>query len=160
VSDFTDMGDRGVSIAGAPLDHRLYHFRLAFSGWEHAHVVLGGESFVGPGRGIAELSRRDNQNAFPSRSPRYTAERLARLLELQVKAALVIEGGADHQSAAGLPAAHGWESVSAAAGPSSAAAVTGLAVAWVVFSAAEWDGELVLPASYRANVLGGRIVVD
>jgi hypothetical protein len=22
-----------------PLDHRLYHFRLAFSGWEHAHVV-------------------------------------------------------------------------------------------------------------------------
>ena len=27
-----------------PLDHRLYHFRLAFSGFEHAHVVLGGES--------------------------------------------------------------------------------------------------------------------
>jgi hypothetical protein len=46
LSDFTDMGDRGVSIAGAPLDHRLYHFRLAFSAWEHAHVVLGGESFV------------------------------------------------------------------------------------------------------------------
>src|SRR5437879_4052873 len=34
LSDFTDMGDRGVSIAGAALDHRLYHFRLAFSGWE------------------------------------------------------------------------------------------------------------------------------
>src|SRR5262245_60872225 len=43
LSDFTDMGDHGVSIAGVPLDHRLYHFRLAFSGWEHAHVVLGGE---------------------------------------------------------------------------------------------------------------------
>ena len=42
LSDFTDMGDHGVSIAGVPLDHRLYHFRLAFSGWEHAHVVLGG----------------------------------------------------------------------------------------------------------------------
>ena len=41
LSDFTDMSGRGVSIAGAPLDHRLYHFRLAFSGWEHAHVVLG-----------------------------------------------------------------------------------------------------------------------
>ena len=39
LSDFTDMGDHGVSIAGVPLDHRLYHFRLAFSGWEHAHVV-------------------------------------------------------------------------------------------------------------------------
>jgi hypothetical protein len=44
LSDFTDMGGRGISIAGAPLDHRLYHFRLAFSGWEHAHVVLGGEA--------------------------------------------------------------------------------------------------------------------
>jgi hypothetical protein len=46
LSDFTDMGDHSISIAGVPLDHRLYHFRLAFSGWEHAHVVLGGESFV------------------------------------------------------------------------------------------------------------------
>ena len=36
----------GISIAGVPLDHRLYHFRLVFSGWEHAHVVIGGESFV------------------------------------------------------------------------------------------------------------------
>ena len=46
LSDFTDMCDHGISIAGVPLEHRLYHFRLAFSGWEHAHVVLGGESFV------------------------------------------------------------------------------------------------------------------
>ena len=33
LSDFTDMGDHSVNIAGVPLDHRLYHFRLAFSGW-------------------------------------------------------------------------------------------------------------------------------
>lgn len=46
LSDFTDMGDAGIAIAGAALDHRLYHFRLAYSGFEHAHVVLGGESFV------------------------------------------------------------------------------------------------------------------
>jgi transposase InsO family protein len=52
LSDFTDMRDRGVRIAGAPLDHRLYHFRLAFSGWEHAHVVLGGESFVALAEGL------------------------------------------------------------------------------------------------------------
>ena len=52
LSDFTDMGDRGVGIAGVPLDHRLYHFRLAFSGWEHAHVVLGGESFVALAEGL------------------------------------------------------------------------------------------------------------
>jgi hypothetical protein len=41
LSDFTDMGDLGVVVADEHLDHRLYHFRLAFSGWEHAHVVLG-----------------------------------------------------------------------------------------------------------------------
>ena len=33
-------------IAGEPFDHRLYHYRLAFPGFEHAHVVLGGESFA------------------------------------------------------------------------------------------------------------------
>src|ERR1700674_2506935 len=54
LSDFTAMGDRGVSIAGAPFDHRLYHFRLAFSGWEHAHVVLGGESFVALAEGLQD----------------------------------------------------------------------------------------------------------
>ena len=51
-SDFTDMGDLGVTIAGLPLDHRLYHFRLPFSGFEHAHVVLGGESFVALAEGL------------------------------------------------------------------------------------------------------------
>jgi hypothetical protein len=52
LSDFTAMGDLGVTVAGAALDHRLYHFRLAFSGWEHAHVVLGGESFVALAEGL------------------------------------------------------------------------------------------------------------
>jgi len=52
LSDFTDMGDLGVRIAGAALDHRLYHFRLAFSGFEHAEVVLGGESFVALAEGL------------------------------------------------------------------------------------------------------------
>jgi len=51
-SDFTDMGDLCVTIAGQPLDHRLYHFRLPFSGFEHAHVVLGGESFVALAEGL------------------------------------------------------------------------------------------------------------
>jgi hypothetical protein len=52
LSDFTDMGHAGITIAGQPLDHRLYHFRLAYSGFEHAHVVLGGESFVALAEGI------------------------------------------------------------------------------------------------------------
>jgi hypothetical protein len=44
LSDFTDMGELGITIASEPFGHRLYHFRLPFSGFEHAHVVLGGES--------------------------------------------------------------------------------------------------------------------
>ena len=42
----------GVTVAGAPLSHRLYHFRLAFSGFEHAHVAYGGESFVALAAGL------------------------------------------------------------------------------------------------------------
>src|SRR5688500_6183122 len=52
LSDFTDVMELGVHIAGTPFEHRLYHFRLAFSGWEHAHVVLGGESFVALAEGL------------------------------------------------------------------------------------------------------------
>jgi hypothetical protein len=52
LSDFTDTSALGITIAGQPLDHRLYHFRLAFSGFEHAHVVLGGESFVALAEGL------------------------------------------------------------------------------------------------------------
>src|SRR5215468_295014 len=52
LSDFTDMRDLGVVVAAERLDYRLYHFRLAFSGWEHAHVLLGGESFVALAEGL------------------------------------------------------------------------------------------------------------
>ena len=46
LSDFTDMGALAVSIAGQPFEHRLYHFVLAYSAWEHAEPVLGGESYT------------------------------------------------------------------------------------------------------------------
>jgi hypothetical protein len=52
LSDFTDTSALGITIAGVALAHRLYHFRLAFSGFEHAHVVLGGESFVALAEGL------------------------------------------------------------------------------------------------------------
>ena len=52
LSDFTDTSVLGVMIAGVILEHRLYHFRLAFSGFAHAHVVLGGESFVALAEGL------------------------------------------------------------------------------------------------------------
>lgn len=46
------MTGLGITVAGAALDHQLYHFRLAFSGFEHAEVVLGGESFVALAAGL------------------------------------------------------------------------------------------------------------
>ena len=52
LSDFTDAAELGVTIAGEALPHRLYHFRLAFSGWQHAEVVLGGESFTALATGL------------------------------------------------------------------------------------------------------------
>src|SRR5258708_26097621 len=52
LSDFTDMADLAITVTGQPLDHRLYHFRLVYSGFEHAHVVLGGESFVALAQGL------------------------------------------------------------------------------------------------------------
>jgi hypothetical protein len=55
--DFTDTSALGITIAGVTLAHRLYHFRLAFSDFEHAHVVLGGESFVALAEGPPGLLR-------------------------------------------------------------------------------------------------------
>src|SRR5437762_4428141 len=52
LSDFTDTSALGVTVAGVVLGHRLYHFRLALSGFEHAHVVLGVESFVALAEGL------------------------------------------------------------------------------------------------------------
>jgi AcrR family transcriptional regulator len=52
LSDFTDMSDLGVTVAGQPLKHLLYHFRLVWSGFEHVHVVLGGESYVALAEGL------------------------------------------------------------------------------------------------------------
>jgi hypothetical protein len=52
LSDFTDAGDLGVTIAGMPYPHRLYQFALAHSGWRSADLVDGGESFVALSAGL------------------------------------------------------------------------------------------------------------
>jgi hypothetical protein len=52
LSDFTDMGKPGVTIANEPLVHRLYQVRLACPGFERADVVLGGESYVALAEGL------------------------------------------------------------------------------------------------------------
>ena len=52
MSDFFDANSLAVTIAGEPLAHRIYHFTLVYSGWEHAEVVLGGESFTALASGL------------------------------------------------------------------------------------------------------------
>lgn len=52
LSDFTDAADLGVHIGGRPFPHRLYHFTLSHSRWQHAEVVVGGESYVALAEGL------------------------------------------------------------------------------------------------------------
>lgn len=54
LSDFTVLKDVTVTVRGDVLDHRLYHFRLAYSGWCHARVILGGESYTALAESLAE----------------------------------------------------------------------------------------------------------
>ncbi len=54
LSDFTDGAKLGVNLAGAPFPHLLYHFRLAYSGWEHAKAIVGGESYPALAEGLQE----------------------------------------------------------------------------------------------------------
>lgn len=58
LSDFTLPKGIEIRIAGGRLDHRLYHFRLAYSGWCHVRAVLGGESFPALAEGMTEALER------------------------------------------------------------------------------------------------------
>src|ERR1035437_3341177 len=57
LSDFTNGNGLGVIVGGQPLEHRLYHFALAFSGFEHAEIVLGGESYAALANGLENALR-------------------------------------------------------------------------------------------------------
>jgi hypothetical protein len=54
LSDFTDGGGLGVRIAGEPFGHLLYHFWLAYSGWQYVKAICGGESFTALTEGLQE----------------------------------------------------------------------------------------------------------
>jgi hypothetical protein len=43
-----------ISLGGLAFPHRLYQFALAHSGWRHARVVLGGESFQSLAAGLQD----------------------------------------------------------------------------------------------------------
>lgn len=54
LSDFTVADELGVCVQGLAFGHRLYQFVLAHSGWRHARVVLGGESFQSLASGLQD----------------------------------------------------------------------------------------------------------
>jgi len=58
LSDFTELGDIEITVSGEPLSHRLYHFRLPYSGWSFINVILGGESFTALAESLQEALQR------------------------------------------------------------------------------------------------------
>jgi hypothetical protein len=51
-SDFTELKQVKITIAGQAFEHLLYHYRLAYSGWQYVQVIQGGESFVALSEGL------------------------------------------------------------------------------------------------------------
>lgn len=52
LSDFTELKGVEITIGGKPFEHLLYHYRLAYSGWQYAEVIQGGESFIALAEGL------------------------------------------------------------------------------------------------------------
>lgn len=52
LSDFTELKGVEVTIGGKPFEHLLYHYRLAYSGWQYAQIIQGGESFIALSEGL------------------------------------------------------------------------------------------------------------
>jgi len=81
LSDFTPATRLEVTINGQKIEHNLYHYRLAYSGWEYASVILGGESYTALAEslqnalwqsgGVPETHRTDSLSAaFKNLSPK------------------------------------------------------------------------------------------
>jgi Mu transposase, C-terminal domain len=56
ISDYTWMNTLKITLNGNEFKHKLYHYRLVYSGWTYVQVTLGGESFESLSSGL--------QNAF------------------------------------------------------------------------------------------------
>lgn len=52
LSDFTQLKNVQIIIGGKVFEHLIYHYRLAYSGWQYAQVIEGGESFVALAEGL------------------------------------------------------------------------------------------------------------
>jgi len=56
ISDYTWMNKLNITLGGNEFKHKLFHYRLVYSGWTYVQVSLGGESFESLSSGL--------QNAF------------------------------------------------------------------------------------------------
>lgn len=52
ISDYTSANQLKITLLGEPFNHLLYHYRLVYSGWTYAQVILGGESFESLSSGL------------------------------------------------------------------------------------------------------------
>lgn len=93
ISDFTLLKGEPITICGEALEHRLFHFRLPFSGWCHVAVIHGGESFVALSEslqnalalcgGVPAEHRTDSLSAcFRNRDGSYAGDYTSRYREL------------------------------------------------------------------------------
>jgi hypothetical protein len=93
ISDFTLLKGEPITVAGVVLEHRLFHFRLPYSGWCHVAVIHGGESFVALSEalqnaltlcgGVPAEHRTDSLSAcFRNRDGSYAGDYTSRYREL------------------------------------------------------------------------------
>jgi hypothetical protein len=52
ISDYTWMNKLNITLAGEVFKHKVYHYRLVYSGWTYIQVILGGESFESLSSGL------------------------------------------------------------------------------------------------------------
>ncbi len=91
LSDFTKFKAATITIAGRPFEHLLYHYRLAYSGWQYVRVVRGSESFAALAEGLQnalsrsggspKIHRTDSLSAAYRNEKRRTREDLTRRYE-------------------------------------------------------------------------------
>lgn len=73
LSDFTLLKDDVITIKGKALEHLLYHFRLAYSGWSYMRVTLGGESYTALAEGLQEALWRLGGSPYEHRTDSLSA---------------------------------------------------------------------------------------
>ena len=52
ISDYTWMNTLNITLANEIFKHKVYHYRLVYSGWTYIQVILGGESFESLSSGL------------------------------------------------------------------------------------------------------------